>query len=590
MIRRATLISALLFSTAALGQTSNPGAGLQPGVSGGPSYGANSFSGPQAIAGSSSGLLSAGNGSSTIFNVDTITNTVSADKILLASGPSTNLNVSSGTLPSAALSWLYESDLAFGKTTAAGPALHWFSTTDQVVATGPFLDNWSFNTTIGNTFWGNANTVDAKMEIKPIGTMTTLGNQAALFGRGIADAGTYGNGYGGLNTPGAYSQNLWAANSLLIIPSGAKGLQGNWGMELDFDGQAGATVGVRTGFQATILPDTAGIQGIYKDQAFSIANQTSGSGRWQCGYCIGALISSWPIDPSYGTLRGSLARNYSNTETQGALYGTDDRVLTIAAGGEAIAEPNFAVDGNGAVHAKELNTLRVLKGETASVGSLVMLPDPDGVTGGLYSSAPTITIGAPPAGGTQATASPATYTLGRIIGFGSTGSGYSLNDILTSVGGTGTQPTFKATGVDANGGVTSCAINTNGSLNAYATTVVIYPTGGTGTGAGFNVVYKNGAPISCAPAVTGKNYVVGNTLGTGGTGTQGVLTVDTVDGFGGILTAHETTLGSLTALPSSPTMVTGGSGSGANLVLGFSIATINMTNNVSSRRRPSCRV
>lgn len=78
-------------------------------------------------------------------------------------------------------------------------------------------------------------------------------------------------------------------------------------------------------------------------------------------------------------------------------------------------------------------------------------------TGGSYNNgvAPTLSIAAPPAGGTQATAVVATM---KILGFGSIstgGAGCSVNDILTMVGGTATGNTdqIKVLTVDGSGAV-----------------------------------------------------------------------------------------------------------------------------------------
>lgn len=532
------------------------------------------------ITGNNTTALTVANGGNTYFNIDATTGTAQLGKFSLGNAPYNTLNAATVTLPSAGGSWSYETDFAFGRNTGARPALHYMTTSDQMWPGNSqvIADDWSFIDSVGGgSFLGNRDTVSQIMQISPSPAMPNLGDQIASFSRTSFANGSYGNGYGGNLTPGAYSQNGWTHNGVILLTSGVKNAQSVWGDEEDIDVQQ--PVVSRIGYQVGVLTDGTQYQGIFNDSAFTIVNPLAGANGWLCGYCFGASIASWAIDPNFGTMIGAQPRAYSGTDIVGALFGIDLRPVTFASGGGSLDLPNMAVDPTGAVHAQALNTTGVVRGETATLTGLTILTDSDGISGGLYTSAPTITIGAPPSG-VMALAVPATYTLGRIIGFASTGSGYTNNDVLTGVGGAGTQPTYRVTGVDANGGVTSCSVNTAGALTSLPTTNLVYPTGGTGAHAGFYITYGANGPTACTPGVTGKSYLVGDTITHTATGTPGILTVDTIDAFGGILTAHVSTAGNMTAppFPSTAILVTGGSGTGANLGLGFSIATTTISN------------
>jgi len=88
-----------------------------------------------------------------------------------------------------------------------------------------------------------------------------------------------------------------------------------------------------------------------------------------------------------------------------------------------------------------------------------------------------------------------------------------------------------------------------------------------------------GAAIATPVASTGTGYVVGDQLTVpGGTGTAPVLTVSAVSGGSPtaytISTASE---GNLTAVPSSPVTLTGGSGTGAQVTLNYNVLSVDIT-------------
>ena len=145
-------------------------------------------------------------------------------------------------------------------------------------------------------------------------------------------------------------------------------------------------------------------------------------------------------------------------------------------------------------------------------------------TGSGYTSPPTVTVSAPTtAGGVQATATASVF--GNTATVVSGGTGYTLNDVVTLVGGTpvGSGATYTVTGVS--GGVVTTVSPLN--FQSYTATPAnpVSVTGGTGSGLTLTVTYGyQGATITNA----GSGYVEQPTVtfsGGGGSGAAAYATV-----------------------------------------------------------------
>ena len=116
-------------------------------------------------------------------------------------------------------------------------------------------------------------------------------------------------------------------------------------------------------------------------------------------------------------------------------------------------------------------------------------------------------------------------------------------------------------------------VTTEGSYSAIPVVTIA-----DGVGATFSVVMK---AISAAVNVAGTGYAIGDTITlAGGTSTVAtVVTVDTVDGFGAILTSHISTDGLYTVLPANPALqdTTSGVGVNASFDLTWGLAEINVS-------------
>lgn len=193
---------------------------------------------------------------------------------------------------------------------------------------------------------------------------------------------------------------------------------------------------------------------------------------------------------------------YDNTNTQISAVGSTANIPIV-----------FQTKGTGALDFSAGSTgINISNGNTLTAITRT-------AAGGSYTSAPAIAISAPQiAGGTTATA---TCTLG-VISFSLTsgGTGYTLNDVLTLVGGTfNTSAQFTVTGVS--GGVITTISATN--AGAYTTSVPTNPastTGGTGSGATITV---SSWGINSAFSITnaGSGYVEQPTVTFSGGGGSG---------------------------------------------------------------------
>ena len=156
-------------------------------------------------------------------------------------------------------------------------------------------------------------------------------------------------------------------------------------------------------------------------------------------------------------------------------------------------------------------------------------------TGDNYTSAPTVAISAPTtAGGVQATATCTIRTAAAAVAGG--GTGYTLNDTLTVSGGTGTTATtLLVTGVSG-GVITSVSVGTNG-VYTVAPTNPVSVTGGTGSGATFNLS-SWGINTTFTITNAGSGYVEQPTVTFSGGGGSGAVATATVGSTPTIRSLH----------------------------------------------------
>ena len=147
--------------------------------------------------------------------------------------------------------------------------------------------------------------------------------------------------------------------------------------------------------------------------------------------------------------------------------------------------------------------------------------------GSNYTSAPSVSISAPTtAGGVQATVSAYLRIFGETLTSG--GTGYTVNDIITFVGGTGiSTASYRVTSVSA-GVVTGISLNTAGGYTTVPSNPISV-TGGTGTGATITVT-NWGVDSVFTITNAGSGYVEQPTVTFSGGGGSGAAAYAVVGG------------------------------------------------------------
>jgi uncharacterized protein (TIGR01370 family) len=149
-----------------------------------------------------------------------------------------------------------------------------------------------------------------------------------------------------------------------------------------------------------------------------------------------------------------------------------------------------------------------------------------------------------------------------------TGTGYSAGDVLTLTGTGGATITVNTV---SSGTISTYSITTAGSTATQPSNPVA-TTGGTGTGATFNLTFlASGSNFILATAqavLTGTAYTADDILTLPGTGGAQV-TVNSVDASGDIVGYGVTNGGAVDVQPANPSSATGGTGNGATFVVTY---------------------
>jgi hypothetical protein len=174
----------------------------------------------------------------------------------------------------------------------------------------------------------------------------------------------------------------------------------------------------------------------------------------------------------------------------------------------------------------------------------------------LFKIGPTAVGPEPPnssAGGSGAEFSLIGAVSSAAVDFG--GTGYVVNDVLTVIGGSGSSSTLEVTAVDS-GVITAVSVTNAGNYVSFPASPVIV-TGGTGSGATFNLI---GGVTAAAISLGGTGYTVGNFLVvSGGTGLPATLQVTAASGSS-ITAVSVISSGSYSVFPLSPASIVEGTG------------------------------
>ena len=307
---------------------------------------------------------------------------------------------------------------------------------------------------------------------------------------------------------------------------------------------------VTSGGAGTVLPSQTGNANKYlktDGTALSWATVSSSSGTVTSvatsGTVNGITLTGGPITSSGTvTLGGTL-----DLSSPPAIGGTSPAAVTattlIGGGGSA----NYGqLTGGATTKAVEFQTLGsdsniALVLDSKGTGAIDLASGSSGVnisnggtvtaltlTGaGTYTSAPSMAITAPTtAGGVQATASVAVMYF-RAVAIQSGGTGYTVGDVLSIVGGTPTGATATATVTTVSSGVITGISVTTGSNYSVLPSNPVSVTGGTGTGATLNLSW---GVVSFTITNAGSGYVEQPTVSFSGGGGSGATAYATVGG------------------------------------------------------------
>ncbi len=382
------------------------------------------------------------------------------------------------------------------------------------------------------------------------------------------------------NQPPGSKGSLWGHFTMVQLRPGATNWRSIYGHEIDIQVAAGASVSQKYGLTPVLLSGDSS-RGTIEDAALSFGIQDGVTTTWENAMLVGGIAQSYPLGTDSTVLATRSRRMGGITSPAVFKWGIDFREATVTAGGASFAARNWGADSNGQHFGNGLVTTGAVKAQTAGVGSISVRNG----KGGVFTAVPTLTVDAPPSGGTQATATVATMTgaIGDGI-YNATGKNYLVGDVLTLAGTglVGTAPTISVTAVDpVTGAITAVTLASGGSLTGFPANPCS-TTGGTGTGACFWVVYDSNSPSAVSSlgfGATGVGFAVGDTLTPqGGTGTAPVWQVSSVTAAGAITGTTLVSGGSLTALPATnPTWATNGAGTAAQMTPTYAAATVTVT-------------
>ena len=367
----------------------------------------------------------------------------------------------------------------------------------------------------------------------------------------VAGSGIFGGQLYDSNWNGFYTQTT--------LKSGSGGVQGIIGAQINATMNAGTTAMRHVGV-AVSEAGGAAAHGTYVDSAFLVgeqSNQGNPTVGWLTGLQFGSAVGQFSMDPTYGVLLTVVPKIYGGTSSATYDRGIDQRAGTITTG--AWLSPNAGIDGSGNMAAGTISTPGGIAGKAATLTS-VTIQD-----GGLYQGVPSVSVQAPLSGVTATITSP-TVGGAAVMGFGSTGIGFTSStsggDTISMAGGTGGSPTFNLyVGTSTASTISTTVLTVGGTVTGkYVPGQVISGPGVTpGTRILWQITDTGGGPGGAGTYAVDQSQTVGSPV---------AINSDSVDGAGGthvgrILALYLSGNGTLSAAPANPIQLTGGTGANA---------------------------
>ena len=169
-------------------------------------------------------------------------------------------------------------------------------------------------------------------------------------------------------TPGNSLGNLWAFNPAVFLTGAATYWNSAIAAEFDMTVAAGTSVNYKQGMKVGLGPLDA-VDGTIESFAYSVvmgANATASPG-WKIGYAFGSHQGWWPINPSQGTMIGTIPTTVAGGgPTYAAAFGIDFSAVTF--GTAFLKSAGFLVDGSGNVTAAA-GAFTALTAPTQAIGN-----------------------------------------------------------------------------------------------------------------------------------------------------------------------------------------------------------------------------
>jgi hypothetical protein len=158
--------------------------------------------------------------------------------------------------------------------------------------------------------------------------------------------------YSAGGTSGAPLGILFGAVDSALLRTGATFWDGVCGYELDVGAQSGASVAYKQGMKVVLwnTDAVAGSQGADFCYSMNAMSGFTGPG-WNVGYCFGSPDGVWPINPTSGTLIGTVPTALGGV-AYAAMHGVDFSAVTFSQ--DAFKSNNFRVDGAGNIASGQL--------------------------------------------------------------------------------------------------------------------------------------------------------------------------------------------------------------------------------------------
>ena len=329
----------------------------------------------------------------------------------------------------------------------------------------------------GSTFTGNRTAVTGKLNVT-----TATPNQLAFrfltggsFGAYTSVNPGVGYGYGYDETDGYIFGALLQARA----ETGARFVKSLQGLELNVGNYEADVPVLDFGGIQTVMENADVGPWMRQANAFGFANQPAWTGQgWGVGYAWVQANGQFGLNRTYGAVLGGVDTQYGTAPE--TAFGVDFFGLSLTQAHLRGHQNKVVIDGDGNVGGQvvagtSLQTRSAILAKTSSVNTITV------VDGSLFLTKPTLTVGAPPGGGTQATAQVNTMAAAYMRAL-TGGTGYAVNDTITLSGGTSTTAAV-FTVAEVSGGVPKrLTITTPGSYTVLPSAPISTTTSGSGTG------------------------------------------------------------------------------------------------------------